>query len=1376
MTAPLDAPDTAPAVPPRPVRRRWKWVLFALLLVLLLPLGLLAWGLGTESGLRALAALATRLTDGQVVVEAPAGRLAGDVAIPRLTVTTPDMRLEVRGLRLVWQPGALWQRHVAIDTLAADSVDFAARPQPDETPTTPPAPPPAVRLPVSVALNSLQLGRFSMHAWEAAPGEAATDEEGREEKRGEGSEEESPPTFELRSLSAALASDGGLHRLSDLRVALPFGDATLAASLDSTASPFPLSAAGTLHGEQMGRTFDIRIGVAGDLLAPQITAHAEGEGVSGEAVVLAAPFEEVPLRQLQLRTSEIDPSLFHPDAPQGALAVTAELTPVPGEILALAGPVSLTNGAPASVDQRGIPVTALRADVQVSAQAARISGLALSLLGGGTVEGEADWQAPAEARTDDGPQGFGVVSARLRLADIQMQRLDGRLPPAIVSGRVTADGDAVRQTGDVDLKVGDAQIQLQGTFTPALAPAAENAAGSAPGAAADAAATDATPASFTAKGRLSRFNPRALLPDAPPANLNLDFDAKGVLAAEPAIDVDWTLAPSQFQGLPAQGRGRLSIQGMRLSTADIALDVAGNRVKTDGAWGHQEDVLNVDLDAPALSALGLGLAGRAALKGTLSGTLDAPAGQVTASAHALRLPGDVQLDALDLQGRLAAGLAGPLEVQLSVAALGKTGEPLWLERGRLSVNGRLAEHVAALDIATPQQDAVSLRLEGAFDQARTRWQGKLAELEAKGRFPVKLLAPAALTVSPELVSLAAARIDAGEHGRIALEETRWRPNEIVAKGHLSGLALALAESAPAAAATTASTSATPAAGAASPSGPAGAPRRRGPAPLQLGAEWDLRLAERAEGHMRIFREDGDLSIPAEVPMRLGLTRLEARLTARDDRIDVVLDAAGQEVGSLDGQVAVPIRRTRQGVWQLAEDGPLQGQLVLDVPSVAWVARMLQDNIELGGKLGARVSLAGTPAEPAVSGRIEGDALAVALLDQGVQLSGGALLATFDRDRLILDKLDFVSPNRVVPRDARLPVAALTREPGRLSASGAMALETGEGSFSFKVDRLPLLQRTDRWLVLSGEGKADTSWQRLGLGASFRVDAGFLELAETPPPSLSDDVVLVSDAPPAKRGGMQVAVEIGVSLGQHLYLSAMGLDTRLAGDLRIRMADGSPLTAVGSVSTIGGVFKGYGQNLTLERGLINFQGPLDNPGLNIVALRKGLAVEAGIEVAGSARRPLIKLVSDPDVPDPDKLSWIVLGRAPSAGSGADLGVLLPAAQALLGGGGGGMTEQLQQSLGLDEFGIGQGELGSVSRTATSRVVGSGSTVSDDAAVSGQVLMLGKRLSSDLFLSFEQSLGGAETLLKLTYQLTRRLSVVARGGTDTSADLYYTVSFR
>ena len=557
----------------------------------------------------------------------------------------------------------------------------------------------------------------------------------------------------------------------------------------------------------------------------------------------------------------------------------------------------------------------------------------------------------------------------------------------------------------------------------------------------------------------------------------------------------------------------------------------------------------------------------------------------------------------------------------------------------------------------------------------------------------------------------------------------------------------------------------------------GRPRRNAD-PLRLGARWDLSVGRTLEGEARVFREAGDISVEGELRTRLGLEKLEAVLSARGDRIDLAVDVQGKELGSVQGEAGLRARRGADGLWSVPPETAIRGAARLDMPSLAWLGRLSQESVELAGRLRGDFTVGGTIEAPRASGRIEGRELGFTLVDQGLILAGGELDLDFDQQRVRLERLEFVSENRVRPRENRIPFERLTATPGRFTARGELALDSGAGDFRFDADRLPLLQRDDRWMLLSGNGTARSTRESLVLDAEFRADAGYIEFAEALPPSLSDDVVVLGrePAPAQEGGGFAVNADVRVGLGDALYLSALGLETRLAGGLRIRLQPGRPLSAVGTIETVGGGYRGYGQNLTLERGLINFQGPLDAPGLNIVALRKGLEVEAGVAITGSAKRPQIKLVSDPEVPDPAKLSWIVLGRAPDAGSGADLGLLLPAAAALLGGPGGGMTEELSRSLGFDSFSIGQGELNSTTRARSSRVLGSGQTVSGGPSVSGQVLSLGKRLGPDLFLNFEQSLGGAATLVKLTYQISRRLSVIARGGTDTALDVQYGFSFR
>lgn len=60
-------------------------------------------------------------------------------------------------------------------------------------------------------------------------------------------------------------------------------------------------------------------------------------------------------------------------------------------------------------------------------------------------------------------------------------------------------------------------------------------------------------------------------------------------------------------------------------------------------------------------------------------------------------------------------------------------------------------------------------------------------------------------------------------------------------------------------------------------------------------------------------------------------------------------------------------------------------------------------------------------------------------------------------------------------------------------------------------------------------------------------------------------------------------------------------------------------------------------------------------------------KAGVEVRGSALAPRAKLMSTPNVPETEKLSWLVLGRGLESSSQADFSLLSAAASGLPGSG-------------------------------------------------------------------------------------------------------------
>ncbi len=185
--------------------------------------------------------------------------------------------------------------------------------------------------------------------------------------------------------------------------------------------------------------------------------------------------------------------------------------------------------------------------------------------------------------------------------------------------------------------------------------------------------------------------------------------------------------------------------------------------------------------------------------------------------------------------------------------------------------------------------------------------------------------------------------------------------------------------------------------------------------------------------------------------------------------------------------------------------------------------------------------------------------------------------------------------------------------------------------------------------------------------------------------------------------------------------------------------------------------------------------MNNPGLNIRAMRRNQPVEAGVSITGTARRPIIALVSEPPVPDAEKLSWLVFGEALDQGGGIDYGTLLTAASTILGGedggGAGKVLRDIQETLGVN-VSMGRSSQGGGPR---SQVADSSGFGPGGGSASSQVLRVGARLARGLSLSYEQSLTGAESVVKLTLALSRRLSLVGQAGTDNAIDLFYNFRF-
>jgi translocation and assembly module TamB len=369
--------------------------------------------------------------------------------------------------------------------------------------------------------------------------------------------------------------------------------------------------------------------------------------------------------------------------------------------------------------------------------------------------------------------------------------------------------------------------------------------------------------------------------------------------------------------------------------------------------------------------------------------------------------------------------------------------------------------------------------------------------------------------------------------------------------------------------------------------------------------------------------------------------------------------------------------------------------------------------------------------------VNGSDLRVFMADSGVDLRRGSLQGTFSDARLIIESLRFAGGD------------------GQVVLSGPIDFAGGKPALqlALKADHYTLFNRADRKLVVSGSSQISLVEKRASVKGAFKIDSGSIDIGKEDAPQLSDDVVIVGKPKKSERA-VAAELDVVIALGDGIALKGRGLDAVLRGEVRLLNAVGEPLQARGTLNVARGTFSAYGRDLKIEQGLVRFTGPLNNPGLDITAMRRGLQVEAGVSVRGTVLEPRITLVSEPNVADADKLAWLVLGHGLSDTGQGEVGALASAASTLLQkGAAAGVQSQIGNALGLDTVSVGTSQ-----DTLQQRIV-----------------TLGKQVSTRLYVSYQKGIDTASNAVLLRYTLSPRLTVEAEAGTISLLSLFYNVSF-
>ncbi|CAN7702924.1 translocation/assembly module TamB domain-containing protein [Acidovorax sp. LjRoot66] len=526
----------------------------------------------------------------------------------------------------------------------------------------------------------------------------------------------------------------------------------------------------------------------------------------------------------------------------------------------------------------------------------------------------------------------------------------------------------------------------------------------------------------------------------------------------------------------------------------------------------------------------------------------------------------------------------------------------------------------------------------------------------------------------------------------------------------------------------------------------------------------------------------------------GVRQAELSLEAEGDALRAKLVWASDRAGEVDATASTRLTLgSTLAQTTLAPDAPLAGTLRARLPDVGVWSALAPPGWRVRGTLDANATLSGTRAAPRWAGTLGADELAVRSILDGVDLQGGRLRAALNGNQLDITEFRLRGGSG---SKARIPGysgnrTAAPQDGGSLTGTGRVtwgdaAANNNSGmsglgmSFQAEAKALQVLGRADRQVSVSGKVQAQLQQGQFSVRGQLTTDRATIILPDETAPSLGSDVVVRSAAKDreaqakaqavakATQAAAQPAtgttpttakppdIAITLNLGSDFALQGQGITTRLTGELDIRSSavPGAPPRVIGEVRTEQGRYRAWGQVLDVETGLIRFSGPYNNPSLDILALRPNISVRAGVQVSGSALAPRVRLYSDPDLPDAEKLSWVVLGRDAAAG-GAEAAVLQQAALALLGRKGGGGTANVASRLGLDEIGF------------------KGPGTGDDAT--GAALTFGKRLSTDLYVTYERSLSGTLGTLYIFYDLSRRLTLRGQTGAQSAVDIIYTLKY-
>ena len=804
--------------------------------------------------------------------------------------------------------------------------------------------------------------------------------------------------------------------------------------------------------------------------------------------------------------------------------------------------------------------------------------------------------------------------------------------------------------------------------------------------------------SFDADIRASNVDASLLAPSVE-GRIGVDGSAAGQLA-DGSLQIDARIAAldGTLNGLPLSGSGRLRYDDDGISLADTLLALGENRLALDGRIGDRLD-LTADVAVADAAVLDARFGGALRANGRITGTAERPAIATELSASNVSWGG---LRADSIEGAIDLAESRSVDIALDFSNVGTAS--VAAETGSIRVDGGLDRHAIEIRLGDGTE---RLALAGTGSYAEPAWRARIDRFDVDtGVLDAwSLEQPATVEIAAGDVGLESLCIASVTTGGRLCAEGRYEPDESFLLLDMRRLPIAALPVVL----------------------PAGA-RLEG----FVESEVDLRLAGgELRGDARLQLVDAAMiAVYEDEPYELRVSDAYVDADITNNRLTstasiVFNDGGGEAQASLE-------------IEDLLNSGSaIRGSSSLTVPDASIAAIFLPDISDPTGRIDGDLSVTGSLAAPDYSGEVRLEDAAFGVRPAGIRITDLALrLSQLDAGRLQVR-----GSARSGEGEMRIDGATF------VSADAGLRAELSLTGSNFELARLPdwrVAASPDIRLVLD-ERTATVTGQLEVPTADITVNS-VPETAVRP----SGDVTVHGDRSVDETAERRTRVDVAVGLGEDVRLTAFGLSTGVEGRVRIRGGTNETYTGNGSLSLEEGRYKAYGQDLEIESGELVFNGRLDNPQLDVRAVRRIESddVVAGIRLSGTPRQLRSEVYSEPAMRDAEALSYLLTGR-PLSGSDAEDDDLLNSAAFALGlSQAGNIASQIRGDLGLDTLAV------------------------EGGSESGRIVA-GKRFGDRLLVEYGYGIIDQLGTLLLRYQLNNRLVLESRTGTVSELDLVYSV---